>query len=50
MTEPRPLCEGSIDDDIGGDPPCWAHLFDAFEEGDSATSAEQTAQPIDEDA
>jgi PAS domain S-box-containing protein len=35
MTESRPASEERIDDDVGGDPPCWAHLF---EDADSLTS------------
>ena len=35
MTEPRLQPDRRIDDDIGGDPPCWAHLF---EHDDPATS------------
>ena len=35
MTESRPASEERIDDDVGGDPPCWAHLF---EDADPLTS------------
>ena len=35
MTESRPTPDDRVDDDVGGDPACWAHLF---ENADSLTS------------
>jgi PAS domain S-box-containing protein len=35
MTKSRPTSDEPIDDDVGGDPPCWAHLF---EDAESLTS------------
>jgi hypothetical protein len=33
MTDPRPACAADEEmEPLGGDPPCWAHLFEDDEE------------------
>jgi PAS domain S-box-containing protein len=45
MTESRPTSEEWIDEDVGGDPPCWAHLF---EDADALTSDAGLAELVRE--
>jgi hypothetical protein len=38
MTDPRPACAADEEiESLGGDPPCWAHLFEDDEESDSSS-------------